>query len=350
MSATRYKWQPTTAEIAAETGLPPEQVERFDHNTSPFRAEWASAAAAEALATVNEYPGASYRTLREAAATLSGLEPEQIVPGAGADEMILLSARAFLRRGDTAAAATPTYPLYEIATVQAGGVFQQVPASPPDFVFPTDEMIRAARDADVVWVCAPSNPIGNAVSDDTVDALIAATDGLVVIDAAYAEFAGTDWSSRVDRNHNVVVLRTLSKAFGIAGARVGYAMAHRDLIAAIDDVRPPGSISSISTEIAIEAMHRPDAMEETVRRIQSLRGDLADSLASLGFRVLPSETNFVLCEVGPNAHRLCQQLMTEGLVARKFPADGPLAGYLRLTVRTAEANSRLITTFERYLP
>lgn len=350
MSAPRYKWQPTTAEIAATTGLPPERVERFDHNTSPFRAEWAGAAAAKALATVNEYPGASYRTLREAAAGLSDLEPEQIVPGAGADEMILLSARAFLHRGDTAAAATPTYPLYEIATVQAGGVFQQVPASPPDFVFPTDEIIRAARDADLVWVCAPSNPIGNAVSDDTIEAVVAATDGLVVIDAAYAEFADTDWSSRVDRNHNVIVLRTLSKAYGIAGARVGYAMAHRDLIAAIDDVRPPGSISSISTEIAIEALHRPEAMEETVQKIQSLRANLAAALDSLGFRVLPSETNFVLCEVGPNAHQLCEQLMAEGLVARKFPADGALAEYLRFTVRTAEANSRLITTLERYLP
>ena len=350
MKAPKYKWQPTTAEIAASAGIHPDEVERFDHNTSPFRTEWAEEVAAAALAQVNEYPGANYRGLREAAAELSGLEPEQIVPGAGADELILLSARAFLNRGDTAVAATPTYPLYEIATIQAGAVFQPVPADAPDFAFPADDVISAARDADVVWVCAPSNPIGNAVADEAVDAVIAATDGLVVIDAAYAEFADTDWSSRVGRNHNVIVLRTLSKAFGIAGARVGYAMAHEDLIAAIDGIRPPGSISSVSVDLGLAALQRPDRMSETVQSVVALRQELTAQLAGLGFRAMPSLTNFVLCEVGEHAHELAQQLMSEGLVVRKFPADGPLANYLRFTVRSQEAQKRLISTIERYLP
>jgi histidinol-phosphate aminotransferase len=350
MKAPRYKWQPTTAEIAAVTGLRVEDVERFDHNTSPFCTEWAADVAATALSGVNEYPGASYRPLREAAAKLCGLQPEQIVPGAGADEMILLSARAFLDRGDTAIASTPTYPLYEIATIQAGGVFYPIPADAPDFDYPDDAVIRAARDADLAWICAPSNPIGNPVDDEVVEAVIAATDGLVIIDAAYAEFADTDWSSLVDRHHNVVVLRTMSKAFGIAGARVGYAMAHPDLIAAIDGIRPPGSISSVSVAIAIAAIERRDAMETTVRQIQKLRTQLSDSLAGLGFRVLPSQTNFVLCEVGPNARHLAAKLMDEGLVVRKFPDDGPLAEYLRFTVRSSAANTRLITSLERYLP
>ncbi len=350
MKAPKYKWQPTTAEIAAAAGIRPEEVERFDHNTSPFRTAWAAEVAGIALGQVNEYPGANYRSLRDAAAALTGLEPEQIVPGAGADELILLSARAFLDRGDTAAATTPTYPLYEIATIQAGAVFTPVPADPPDFAFPVDDVIKAARDADLVWICAPSNPIGNAVGDDAVDAVIAATDGLVVIDAAYAEFAATDWSSRVGRNHNVIVLRTLSKAYGIAGARVGYAMAHPDLISAIDGIRPPGSISSVSVELGRAALERPDRMADTVDNVVGLRTQLADALAGLGFRVLPSLTNFVLCEVGEHAHTLAERLMGDGLVVRKFPADGPLGNYLRFTVRTAAAQSRLITTLERYLP
>jgi histidinol-phosphate aminotransferase len=350
MKAPRYKWQPTTAEIAAMAGIAPEEVERFDHNTSPFTTDWAADVAATSLRQVNEYPAASYRVLRDAAAQLSGLEPEQIVPGAGADELILLAARAFLNRGDTAAAATPTYPLYEIATIQAGAVFLPVPADAPDFAFPEDDVVKAARDADLVWICAPSNPIGNAVSDDAVDAVIAATDGLVVIDAAYAEFADTDWSTRVERNHNVIVMRTLSKAFGIAGARVGYAMAHPDLIGAIDGIRPPGSISSVSVELGVAALQRPENMQETVATVVELRDELEDSLGALGFRVLPSLTNFVLCEVGAYAHSLAEKLMGDGLVVRKFPADGPLANYLRFTVRSAAAQSRLIKTLERYLP
>ena len=349
MKAPKYKWQPTTAEIAAATGMQPADVERFDHNTSPFGTDWAVHVAAGSLATVNEYPGASYRSLRLAAADLSNIEPESIVPGAGADEMILLGARAFLGRGATATAATPTYPLYEIATLQAGGVFRPVPAAAPDFSFPADGVIRAARDSDLVWICAPSNPIGNAVADEDIDAVIAATDGLVVIDAAYAEFADTDWTDRVKRNHNVIVLRTLSKAYGIAGARVGYAMAHPDLVAAIDTIRPPGSISSVSVDLALAALASPGDMHKTVRKIRELRAELAAGLSGLGFRALPSITNFVLCEVGDNAHALADQLMAEGLVVRKFPADGPLGGYLRFTVRSKEAQTRLISTLERCL-
>ena len=350
MKAPKYKWQPTTAEIAAATGMRPEEVERFDHNTSPFGTDWAPGVAAAALSSVNEYPGASYRSLRDAAARLYGLAPENIVPGAGADEMILLSARAFLNRGDTAAAATPAYPLYEIATLQVGAVFRPVPATGPDFAFPADAVISAARDADLVWICAPSNPIGNAVPDDAVDAAIAATDGLVVVDAAYAEFSATDWTELVQRNHNVIVLRTMSKAFGIAGARVGFAMAHPDLVAAIDGIRPPGSISSVSVALALSALDRADEMVATVAKIRALRRDLEAALAGVGFRVIPSLSNFVLCEVGPNAHTLADDLMSEGLVVRKFPQDGPLADYLRFTVRSAPAQARLISTLERHLP
>lgn len=350
MKAPRYKWQPTTAEIAATAGITPAEVERFDHNTSPFSTEWGPEIAADSLATLNEYPGANYRGLREAAAKLNGLEPEQIVPGAGADELILLAGRAFLDRGDVAVATTPTYPLYEIATLQVGAVLQSIPSTPPFFEFPADEVIRAARDADLVWICAPSNPIGNEVPDEAVDAAIAATDGLVVVDAAYAEFSSGEWSTRVDRHHNLIVLRTLSKAFGIAGARVGYGMAHPELVAGIDGVRPPGSISSPSVALGIAALETPQRMHAMVDDIMSARTKLSASLATLGLRVLPSETNFVLCEVGPTASTIAEQLMAVGLVARRFPANGPLANYLRFTVRSAAAHSRLLSALERYLP
>ncbi|MDJ0925167.1 MAG: histidinol-phosphate transaminase [Acidimicrobiia bacterium] len=349
MKAPKYQWQPTTAEIAAAAGISPGEVERFDHNTSPFASDWAPVAAAASLPRLNEYPGADYRALREAAADLNELEPDNIAPGAGADELILLSGRAFLETGATAVAATPTYPLYEISTLQAGGVFNPVPAVPPDFSHPTDEVVRAARDADLVWICTPSNPIGNTVTDDDLATIIAATDGLVVVDAAYAEFNDDTWSDQVDTHHNLIVLRTLSKAFGLAGARVGYAMAHPDLIAAIDAIRPPGSISTVSVDLAVAGLGSSTRMAQTVEAISRARDELATQLTALGLRVLPSTTNFLLCEVGSNAHKIAGQLIDVGLVPRKFPADGPLEEYLRFTVRTASAHSRLISALERYL-
>jgi histidinol-phosphate aminotransferase len=348
-SLPTYQWQPTTAEIAAAAGIPEDQVERFDHNTSPLPTLWAADVVGKASAALNEYPGASYRPLREAVATAVGTEPERVAVGAGADELILLAARAFLSSSTAAVAATPTYTLYRIATAQVGARFVGVGAAPPDFAFPADEVIDAARDAHLTWMCIPANPVGNRPAPDEIDAVIAATDGVVVIDAAYAEFAGDSWVAAADRHHNLLVLHTMSKAYGIGGARVGYGLGHPDLIGAIDAVRPPGSLSTLSVELAIAALAAPDRMRDTVTSLTQSRVELAPRLAALGFRVLPSEANFLLCDVGPDARALQERLMAEGLVVRRFPADGPLANYLRFTIRSPHAHDRLIDALERSL-
>ena len=349
MSFPTYQWQPTTAEIAAAAGIPPDAVERFDHNTSPVATPWAADVVAGPAVDLNEYPAASYVSLRNAVAAAKGLEPAQVVPGAGADELILLAARALLLPGRRSVLTTPTYPLYAIAAAQAHGTVVSVPAAAPGFDFPVDDVVAAARDADLVWLCVPSNPIGTRPVDADLEAVIAATDGTVVIDAAYAEFCKDDWSGWVDRFHNLLVLHTLSKAYGIAGTRVGYALGHPDLIAAIDGVRPPGSISSLSVDVALAALAHPDRMAQQVVAIAAGRNDLASRLEALGLRALPSQTNFVLCEVGPRAHALQQTLIDEGLVVRKFAADGPLAEYLRFTVRSPAAHDRLIDALRRSL-
>jgi len=347
MSYPTYQWQPTTAEIAAAAGIPVTAVERFDHNTSPMPTPWAVDVVARPSAALNEYPAASYAPLRDALAAAAGLEPEQVVPGAGADELILLAARALLRPGQGAVLAAPTYPLYAIATAQAHGNLVAVPAAAPDFDFPTDDVIAAARDAELVWLCVPSNPIGNRPADSDIETVIAATNGTVVIDAAYSEFCSADWAGWVDRFQNLLVLHTFSKAYGIAGTRVGYALGHPDLIAAIDGVRPPGSISSLSVDVALAALADPERMRQQVAAIAAGRTDLAARLEELGLRTLPTHTNFVLCEVGPSAHALQQTLIEEGLVVRKFAPDGPLADYLRFTVRSPSANARLIDALRR---
>ena len=349
MSFPKYQWQPTSEEIARAAGLDPDQVERFDHNTSPFPTDWAADLVMQRSVTLNEYPAASYVSLRQAVATNTGLDPGQVVPGAGADELILLVARAFLAPGQNAVLAEPTYPMYKIATAQVGGRLVSIEAQPPDFDFPADEIIAAARDAEVTWLCVPSNPIGNRPTDDEVAAVIAATDGVVVLDAAYAEFAGDDWARWVDRYHNLLVLHTMSKAYGLAGARVGYGVGHPDLIAAIDGVRPPGSISSLSVDLAVAGFGAQDRMRSVVASITEERTRLAGYLRDLPLRVLAYSTNFLLCEVGPQARSLADELMKEGLVTRTFPEDGPLASYLRFTVRSPLAHDRLLSALQRRL-
>ncbi|MDH3397440.1 MAG: histidinol-phosphate aminotransferase family protein, partial [Acidimicrobiia bacterium] len=314
-----------------------------------FPSDWAADVVIRQSLSLNEYPAASYVSLREAVATSTGLDPDSVVPGAGADELILLAARAFLAPGQTAVIAEPTYPMYGIATAQVRGRVVSIEAQPPDFEFPADEVITAARDAEIVWLCVPSNPLGSRSTDQAVAAIIAATDGVVVLDAAYAAFAGDDWAPWVDRYHNLLVLNTMSKAYGLAGARVGYGLGHPDLIAAIDGVRPPGSISSLSVELAVAALAAPDRMRSAVAAITAERARLAGYLHDLGLRVLPSTTNFLLCEVGPQARSVADDLMKGGLVTRTFPEDGPLASYLRFTVRSPRAHDRLLSALQRRL-
>lgn len=345
-----YRWQPTSVEIAAAAGLPVEAVVRFDHNTSPVSPRWASEIAAAHAGRLNEYPGASYRTIRDAAARFTGLAPEQIAPGAGADELILLLGRALLSSASSAVAATPTYPLYEISTAQAGARFVEVAAEPPSFAFPVDDVVAAARDADLVWICTPWNPIGTSLDAGAVEAIVAATDGVVIVDAAYAEFddSGTHWSSLVDARHNLVVLRTLSKGFGLAGIRVGYAMGHPSLIAALDAVRPPGSIASLSVELAVAALGDSPAMEANVAWIVDRRDELREGLLRLGLAPMPSTTNFLLTPVGPRAHDIADTARGEGLVIRTFAA-GPLTDHLRFTVRAPDEQNRLFSMLQRSL-
>ncbi len=355
MTAPRYKWQPSTAEIAKAAGIAVEDVVRFDHNTSPFATEWAVPVVTAAATALNEYPGADYRPLREAGAGYAGLAPDQVAVGAGVDELLLLIGRAFLRPGATSVMVTPTYPLYRISSFQAGASVIEVPAHGPDFDFPRRAVVDAAAGADVTWLCVPDNPTGGRMADEAVAAVLDASSGIVVVDAAYAEFAGDLWSDWVERHPRLLVLHTLSKGFGLAGIRVGLGFGDPALIDALDAIRPPGSISNLSLALGSAAVAAPDRMRRNVAAICEARSVLAADLTHLGFDVLDSQTNFLLCDVEESSralggsHALGRSLVDIGLVPRTYPEDGPLGSYLRFTVRSPQENRRLVDALERTL-
>lgn len=339
----RYRWQPTTAEIAVRFGLSESDVIRFDHNTSPYPTDWAPGIVAPMARHLNEYPGASYAPLRTAIAGYVNAEPENIVPGAGIDELITLIATTFLGPGTRATAAAPTYPLYEIATVGHHGEFIPV-ISADGWAFPADGINRTAQTSDVTWLCVPNNPTGERISDATIVEIIEKAKGIVVIDAAYAEFAGDRWADWVSTYENLIVLQTMSKAFGLAALRVGYSLASAELSARIDAVRPPGSIATLSERIATIAISEPSRMTRFVRHVTKERSRFADRLASVGIVAYPSTTNFLLCRVGPHAQSLSSSLLARGLVVRSYPADHLLADHLRFTVRSRKEDDLLVAT------
>jgi histidinol-phosphate aminotransferase len=351
-----YDWEPTTDFLAAKYGLPREAIVRYDVNTSPLPPDLRDVLAGPFVPVLSEYPPSDYATLVRAAATTYGVGTEEVLPTAGADEALDLSARAFLREGSVAVAAVPTYAMYRIVTEQRGANFRGVLRLAPEAGFGLDipAMAGAARTADLVWLCEPNNPTGSAESPERIGALLdriaadAAADGrqapAVVVDGAYLEFTGIKFLRLRERYPRLVEVRTLSKAYALAGARVGFAIASPETLAPIMSFRAPASVSTVSAAMATAALHRPELAWANVARISEQRARLTAELSAIGWRPYPSRVNFILFRFSTreSAGAAAETLLRAGLVPRTFGPDHPLADCLRLTVRSAAENDRLI--------
>lgn len=306
-----YRWAPSTAAIAAAAGIDPVEVVRYDGNVpaQPSPAARPGAIAA-ALAATNEYAHGGFPALVAGIAEYAGVGEENVVLGAGADDLILLCARSFAGPGDRVAISeSPTYPLYRIAAQLAGAeVGDDHPA--------------------VTFCCRPNNPTG------TLGELPAARP--LVVDEAYFEYAGATAADLVE--DGVVVVRTFSKAFGLAGARVGYALASADTAAELNRRQSPQPISGISAALALAALaERPDVSGQVEERERCAR-----LLVEMGLQPLPSATNFLFVPVDePEA--LGEELERRGLVVRVF-ADG-----IRWSIRDREDDDLLLDALARAL-
>ena len=361
-----YSWEATDEQVAERYGVDPATIVRFDLNTSPQP----PALAAELLAAgrfetpLSEYPPSDYARLVAAAATAYGVEPDELLVGAGADEILDLVGKAFLPPGSTAVVPTPSYAMYRVVTEQRGAAQVSTPRRGPAEGWAMDiEAVRAAaRSASVVWLCSPNNPTGLPEPEGTIERLLddLATDAradrreppIVVLDEAYAEFAGTTLLPLRLAHPNLIVVRTASKAYALAGLRVGFAVARPERIARMAPYRPPGSVSTVSVTVVTEALRQPAAMLANVERVTAERARLTAGLTDAGWRVGPSVTNFLLVDFGDAAiaAAAADTLLRHGLVPRTFGADHPLAGSLRLTVRDRPDDDRLVKAaraFER---
>ena len=351
-----YVWEPTTDFLAACYGLPRESIVRFDVNTSPLPPDLRDVLTASFDPPLCEYPPSDYAVLVAAAASAYGVAPDEILPTAGADEALDLTARAYLREGSVAVGAVPTYAMYRIVTEQRGASFVAVPRLSRDEGFALDlpGLAEAARTAQLVWLCEPNNPTGSAEPPARIAELLsmlvarAAEDGreapVVAVDEAYAEFVGRSVLPLRSFYPRLVAIRTMSKAHALAGARVGFAIARPETLGPILSYRAPASVGTVSAALATAALRRPELAAANVARVASERSRLADALAGLGWRPYPSQANFILFRFGDPtvAASVAEALLRVGLVPRTFGADHPLADCLRLTVRSVEENHRLI--------
>jgi histidinol-phosphate aminotransferase len=309
-----YAWAPGVDEVAARHGVPPELVLKFDQNTPPLPGV-PQVPLAESMARLNGYPDGTYRELREAAASYVGLEPENVVVGAGADDLILLVAQTFLGPGARAAIDAPTYALYRVATTLHGG-----------------KIVGADDDADLRWVCNPNNPTGSWVEPEALAELARRDPGaIVVVDEAYVEYGARSCAPWVAELENLVVIRTLSKAFGFAALRVGYALAHPETAGLLTERRAPAPIAGPSASIAAAALRNPRLgdVDATIAERERMR----TSLVAAGYGCEPTATNFVYV---PTGEPLAGRLEAQGIVVRAFP------GAIRATVRRPSENDVLL--------
>lgn len=356
---TTYVWEPTSESIAAEQGLPVETIVRFDTNTRPTPPE----AVARVLARgafapgISEYPPSDYRILVEAASARYRVERDEILVGAGADEILDLVARASLREGDSAVVAPPTYAMYRVVTEQRGARVVEVPRLGPERGFALDTTgIRhaAAAGARLIWLCDPNNPTGTSDGPAAIGRLLdglsadAARDGrdapVVAIDEAYAEYAGTSTLPLLAEYQRLVVIRTLSKAYGIAGLRVGFGLARRLTLDPIQRFRPPSSVSTTSMTVGAALLRDPEIVGDAVDEVAAERNRLGAALSDAGWQVGPSVTNFLLVTFANRdaAATATRGLLSRGLAPRTFGDGHPLAACLRLTVRAPHENDRLV--------
>ena len=348
-----YTWEPSDAVIARRYGLRPDQILRFDTNTSPLPPnEVIDARLAEPFdPTLNEYPDSSYEELTTAIAGYNGVAPERILVGAGADEVLDCAAKAFLPAGGAAILPAPTYGMYAVLTGQRAARVLTVPrlGAAHGYGLDVPGILAALPDAQLVWLCAPNNPTGTLDDEASICQVLDAAAGLpkppiVVVDEAYFEFVDRTLIPLTEAYPHLVVVRTMSKAFALAGVRVGYAIAARPTIERLERVRPPGSISTISAALATAALARPELARANVDSIAAERTWLTERLRDAGYQVEDSVANFVLVLAGPlvSAETVAERLQRAGIVPRTFGPDHPLAGYLRLTVRSRAENTRLL--------
>ena len=346
---TPYSWEASTDEIAARYGLRPDQVIRMDLNTSPYNPmPWLNRLAKKlSKIGVNQYPDTSYRRLREGLARYTGLEPDQILVGNGADECLMISAQAFMEYGCQAIISYPTYSYFRVCVEIMGGRVLEIPRK-EDFRDDFDSIAaNIGKDTRMVFLCSPNNPTGNLVNHSDVEKLAKETEAVIVVDEAYYEFCGRTVTHLVKNYPNIVVVRTFSKAFSLAGARVGYALASEETVKQLNTVRPPNSLSVISLELAQTALKNVSLVKRWVRSIVSERKRLVKILAGkFGLKVYGSEGNFLLVRFArPRA--VHKALMERGIVLRDL--SDVVDNCLRITVLTKRENNLFLSALEEVL-
>ena len=331
------------SEVAREFGLDETKIVKLASNENPLgMPESAKNAMALAIADLGRYPDSNGFELKNALAKKMGVPFEWITLGNGSNDILELTARAVAKEGDEVIFSKHAFAVYPLATQAVGAKAIEVPAK--QYGHDLKAMLAAVTPATrLIFVANPNNPTGTAVSISDIEELAKATaaiNGLLVVDEAYAEFSNEKSAATLIAKYpNVLVSRTMSKAFAFAGVRLGYLAANKTVIDALQLVRLPYHLSALTQAAAEVALDFQDELLAEVSKLAADRDLLAKELTELGLVVIPSDANFILFGgFKASSHELWEKLLAKGVLIR----DVGLAGYLRVTIGNEAENSEFL--------
>ncbi|MFC1576129.1 histidinol-phosphate transaminase [Candidatus Omnitrophota bacterium] len=341
-------------EVKRELGL--RDVIKLASNENPLPpSREALRAAQKALRSANRYPDGGCFYLKNALAASLGVKPDNLIIGNGSDELIILALRAFVKKGDEVIIAKPTFLIYEIASKISGAKIKFVPVK--DFRYDIPKMASLiTKKTKLVFVANPDNPLGTYVTKKEIELLVkrAPKSAVLFFDEAYYEFARMrkDYPRTLKylkaKGKSVIIARTFSKIYSLAGLRVGYAIAKEEIIDCLNRACEPFNVNSIAQAAAMAALRDKGHVSKSLKLIEKGKSYICSELDLLGIKYIPSVTNFVVINIGKDAKKVYKKLMSRGVIVRGMRA-WKLNNFIRVTVGTMSENRRFIRVLKEVL-
>lgn len=299
----------------------------------------------------NRYPDPLQFAVKTRLSEIKGVPPRNIFLGNGSDEAIDILFRAFCRPGiDNVITVPPTYGMYEVSANINDVAIKKVPLT-PDYQLNLEEIAAAIdENTKLIFICSPNNPTANSINRDDIETVLANFEGIVVIDEAYINYSRQKtFIQELTEYSNLVVLQTLSKAWGLAGLRIGMAFASEEIIEVFNRVKPPYNINQASQQLALEALNNIDQVNSWIKETIAEREKLVANLASLPFvvKIYPSDANFILVKTS-DAKGIYNYLVERGIIVRDRSKVELCEGSLRITIGTPAENEILIQNLKNF--
>ncbi|HDO41946.1 MAG TPA: histidinol-phosphate transaminase [Candidatus Bathyarchaeota archaeon] len=350
----KYDIGETIEGLASKIGKKPSEILKLNSNENLFISRDFLRSLLKQVAEEADpriYPRDEFMELKESISAYHNIPVDEIVIGAGSDQLIDLVSRMSLGEGDEALSIAPTFVIYERCVKLQGATYKSIPLK-DDFSLNLESLLSSITSkTKIIFLCSPNNPTANQFKREDILRLAEEFDGIVAVDEAYADFAGSTLVNRAGELENLIVFRTFSKVFGLAGLRLGYAVTNKTLAKTINErFQMPYSVSLVALKIATKMLENLDYVRGVIEEIKAERTRMIRALNQIsGVRAFPSETNFVLFQVNRDSSSVYRDLLSRGVIVRNIGRVLKFNNCLRVTVAPAPLANRFLRELREVL-